>query len=45
MESSMRKYFDVNGATIYIYKHKVLCIREFLKFNFLMEMWKYLNYV
>lgn len=43
MESSMQKYFDVNGATIYIYKH--LCIREFLKFNFLMEMWKYLNYV
>lgn len=36
MESSMRKYFDVNWATIYIYKH--LCIREFLKFNFLMEM-------
>lgn len=43
MELSMRKYFDVNGVIIYIYKY--LCIREFFKFNFLMEMWKYFNYV
>lgn len=43
-KSKLDKINDgIKHATIYIYKH--LCIREFLKFNFLMEMWKYLNYV